>query len=161
MELWHNATFIFICIMHVGKCFAGFFAGALRPLGPWRRTVETRVCAWHKSHSIWSEGKHAVAADTLQRFQPCPSFPFIYFTLSSPRPLFSQSSRVATRLKEHLLTINTEPSVFGKMHYLIIVTLLTVNLIAIASAWLIRFWWSATPPAPNDITKVVAAQAET
>lgn len=52
--------------------------------------------------------------------QPCPRFPFIYFTFPLLfYPPFSQSSRVATRWKEHLLTIHAELSPCVRLHRLI------------------------------------------
>lgn len=81
------------------------FAVAL-PSRPWRHTEWRPESAPDTSHTQSglreSSGgrRHSARAGPSQ---PCPGFPFIYFTFPFQfYSLFSQSSRVATRLKEHL-----------------------------------------------------------
>lgn len=63
-----------------------------------------------------SSGGHRRSAQAGSS-QPRPSFPFIYFTFPILfYLLFSQSPRVAKRLKEHLLTLHTELSVFLRFY---------------------------------------------
>lgn len=87
-----------LCTMENAFISGQGFAVAL-PSRSWRCTVETRVCAWHKSPSIWAERKQrwpqALRTGKLIP-RPAPSFPFIYFTFPLLfHSLYSKSSREA------------------------------------------------------------------
>lgn len=86
-------------------------------------------------------GRAAVAPGRSARTRPGRAFHSFIVRLFYSQ--FSQSLREATRLKERLLTVHMELSVFI-LRQLVTILSLHLDLIALTSAWLIRFWWSAT-----------------
>lgn len=113
MVLWlHNARIIFMRIMHGGKCFH-LREGVSQwrcPPGRGDSPAKTGVCAWHKSHSIWAEGKQwqPQALCTGSSFPAMPELSIHLFYISPLVLLSVLTERVATKLKQHLLTMHTK-----------------------------------------------------